>query len=199
MIRTGAYLVAAAALCGACGSSGSSSGPPAQGTADLYAKDPLRHDYDFVGAAYGSAMQNGQIVNVGSHIDFGNYNADAFTVGIQGGQVGAIVDLGDDAAVAKAVGNTETVGGGQGYAGLTLSGNSFNVPAANAVYMLTTSDAGATSDHAPVVLNHVYALRIVDRDTSGAELVVKLLVTGFTSGTEASFEWTRLVANGYLD
>jgi hypothetical protein len=192
-------LVGVAALCVACGSGGSSSSPPAQGTADLFAKDPLRHDYDFVRDAYGAAMQNGQIVNVGSHIDFGTYNADAFTVGIQGGQIGAIVDLGDDAQVAAAVGNTETVGGGQGYAGLTLSGGSFNLPAANAVYMLTTADAGATSDDAPVVQNHVYALRIIDRDTPGAELVVKLLVTGFTSGTEASFEWTRLVANGKLD
>jgi hypothetical protein len=172
-----------------CGSGGSSSGPPAQGTADLFAKDPLRHDYDFVRAAYGSAMQNGQIVNVGSHIDFGNYTADGFTVGIQGGQVGAIVDLGDDAQV----------GGGLGYAGLALSGGSFNVPAANAVYMLTTADAGATSNNAPVAQDHVYALRIIDHDTPGAELVVKLHVTGFTSGTEASFEWTRLVANGRLD
>jgi hypothetical protein len=168
------------------------------GIAVLYANDPLCHDYDFVRADCGGVFQDGQVKNEGSHIDFSNYATNDFTVGVEGDQIGVIVDLGADSQVASAVGQTETIGGGQGFAGLAFENGAFNLEAANAIFGLTAANA-TQLDHVAVVNDHVYVLRIIDPSQTGTQLIVKLLVTAFEPADHVSFHWTRLVANGNLD
>ena len=160
------------------------------GFATLYAKDPLRQSYDFVRSEYGSTIQNNQVVNAGAHISYSSYVDGAFTVGIQGGEQGIILDLGTDDEVAARLGVTETVGGGQGFAALAFRERVFNDSTAQGA--LTAALHGAAP--APVVDRHVYVLRIQSEGSNTSkELVVKLLVISLTEGRETSFEWVRLL------
>jgi hypothetical protein len=161
------------------------------GEVELVAADPLRHTFDFVRGRYGSVIENGQVRNAGSHIDYANLIPDEFAVGVQGGERGIIVDLGPDAAVAGKLGVTETVGSGQGYAALALESGKFNDPDAAPVLGTPPSQLSmSTTGHARPFRGHVYALRVV-RD-GASDLVVKLLVVSVTDGQSVDFEWTRL-------
>src|SRR5215813_15398904 len=64
------------------------------GVATLYALDPLTHTLSFDDGQPGNVFDNSQVKNRNSHIDFGSYYADSFTVGIQGRQIRKILDLG---------------------------------------------------------------------------------------------------------
>ncbi len=159
---------------------------PTSGATTLYTNDPLRSSYDFDRADYGAVVQDGQVKNAGSHIAFGTFREGAFSVGVQGGDTGVIVDLGTDDEVAQRIGAVQTVGGGQGFAGLTLGESGFNDARANG--LLTTEPRG-TAD-ADVRLRHVYVVRIVRPPRE--DLVVKLLVVSFTLNESAGFQWIRL-------
>ena len=178
---------------GGAGAGGSNGGAGAAGTTspvvELVAKDPLRRTYDFLRSAHGGILQDGEVKNAGSHIDFSSYNADALTVGIQGGEIGAIVDLGDDEAVATSIG---TSGSGQGFAGLTLVNGLFNAEAANKLFELSATNTKNTSDHAQAIVGHVYALRIIETNSQKLDLVVKLIVTDFAPQERVSFRWAKL-------
>ncbi len=161
------------------------------GEVKLVASDPLRHTFDFVHGRYGTTIQNGQVVNVDSHIDYSALMPNEFSVGVQGGDVGIIVDLGPDATVAARLGVTETVGSGQGYAALTLESGRFNDP--DAAPVLDTPASQLSMDatgHVRPFRGHVYALRVVGGDAS--DLVVKLLVVSVADGQNVDFDWTRL-------
>lgn len=161
---------------------------PMSGFATLWANDPLRQKYSFVLAEYGTVLHDNQVTNRDSHLDFGAYEKNAFTVGIQGGEQGVIADLGTDDALAARLGVSQTIGGGQGFAALTLAQGQFNDAVAQGV--LTAPPDGIVS--VPVVNGHVYALRVVDRHDPEFELLVKLLVVDFTPDTSVTFEWVRL-------
>lgn len=163
--------------------------------AELYATDPLRHDYDFVRADYGTVIQDGQIRNAGSHVDYSTYYANDLTVAIQGGNLGTIVDLGADDALAASLHVNETAGGGQGYAALLLHAGRFGLPAADAVLdkakidLFTSNDPGS---HATPMNGHVFLIRIADKYDAALDLVVKLSVVSLTPGDRVAFEWMRL-------
>ncbi len=162
---------------------------------ELYATDPLRHDYDFVRADYGAVVQDGQIRNAGSHIDYSTYYANDLTVAIQGGNVGTIVDLGTDDAVAASLHASETAGGGQGYAALLLHDGRFGLPAADAVLDLPKTDLFTSNDpgaHVTPMHGHVLLVRIADKYDASLDLVVKLSVVSLTTGDRVAFEWMRL-------
>lgn len=158
---------------------------------ELIAGDPLRRTYDFERMEFGHIVQNGEIMNAGSHIDYHHYYASELTVGVQGGEKGIIVDLGHDDDVAARIGVAQTVGGGQGFAGLALGKYGFNDPAAAPVL---TTPAEALSmqgtGHARPELGHVLALRIVRPDQ--VDLIVKLMIVDVVEGERVSFLWSRL-------
>ena len=160
--------------------------------AELFAKDPLRHNYDFVRSDYGAIIQNGTLYNAGSHLDYSSYSANEFTVAIQGGNQGLIVDLGSDDEVAASLGVAQTGGGGQGFAGLVLHADGhFGLPAADAVLDRPKSDVKYEA-HAPPKKAHVFLIRIVDSYDAQLDLVVKLFVVSLTDGDRVAFEWMRL-------
>jgi RNA polymerase sigma-70 factor (ECF subfamily) len=132
-------------------------------------------------------IQDGQLKNGGSHIGYhvsATYERGGFQVGIQGGETGAIVDLGTDDDVAGRTGVQQTGGGGNGFASLALHGQAFNDPQASALF-----DALGVGAEAAALDRHIYVLRIVrPRDP---DLIVKMFVVSIVDGTEVSFEWIR--------
>lgn len=151
----------------------------------LYAKDPLRNSYDFDRADYGRVIQDDSIKNRGSHITYGTYASEGFSVGVQGGEPGSILDLGTDAELAQRIGVQETVGGGEGFAGLTLEGETFNDPTAAELFTMQPAIAAS----ATVSAGHVYVLRIVRKPEK--EIRAKILVVAHVPGDSVVFEWIR--------
>jgi hypothetical protein len=163
--------------------------------AELYASDPLRHDYDFIRADYGAVIKDGVLYNAGSHLDYSTYYPGDFTVAIQGGNIGAIVDLGLDQDVAASLGASETSGGGQGFAALVLKDGRFGLPAADAVLDRAKSDLSNSNDpgsHVTPLNGHVFLVRIADTNDAALDLVVKLSVVSLTPGDRVACEWMRL-------
>lgn len=157
-------------------------GLPASGVTTLFAKDPLRSTYDFDRADYGAVIQDGMVRIRGMHITYGTYEDGAFAVGKYGGETGVILDLGTDAEVAARIGAPQTVGGGQGFAGLSLTETTFNDATGNALF----EQVGEGASRAKVNEGHVYVLRI-DRSGAGtAGFVIKLLVVARQPSPAAS-------------
>jgi hypothetical protein len=108
------------------------------------------------------------------------YYPDSLAVGIQGGETGAIVDLGTAQEVAKGS-STRAVGNG---------GNVFmalGAPWIRKQAGLKRTDAAA---HAPIKSGHIYLMRIVSEGKP--EILAKLLVLEFRPGESVTFRWRRL-------
>ena len=65
----------------------------------LYVLDAMTSHLSFNDGKPGAIVQGHLTYNRDSQLSFGTYAEDSFTVGIQGGEDGAIVDIGDDAAL----------------------------------------------------------------------------------------------------
>jgi hypothetical protein len=158
------------------------------GYAELRANDPLGNSIEFVHGQYGSVLQAGEVRLRRSHLDFSIYFPNEFTVGVQGGDVGAILDLGVDAEVAARLGLRDTLGGGQGFAALDIAEGRFNLEDANA--LLRVEPQGV--QHAAVHVGHVYLVRLLPYDRKGEDLIIKLLVVAYEEGSSVGFHWIRL-------
>ncbi|HKO41958.1 MAG TPA: hypothetical protein VJU84_01605 [Pyrinomonadaceae bacterium] len=90
------------------------------GLITLYALDPLARTFCFADGKDGHIFQNYEVRNRCSDIDFNNYNAGNFTVGVEGARLGRIIDLGTALELKQRYGYEETVGNGQGFASLHI-------------------------------------------------------------------------------
>jgi hypothetical protein len=169
------------------------------GIVTFYALDPLAHKFSFGSGKYGGVFQNRRVVNGGSDIDFNNYKAGGFSVGVEGGRLGTIIDLGTGADLEKAYGFAETVGGGQGFASIHRSrmkivirkgdnANSFQ-PLKEADSLFGEGKAGA---NAAVRLGHIYLIRLTDRNDKAFERLVKFLVISYREGESVTIRWQVL-------
>lgn len=61
------------------------------------AERPAASTLCLLDGAYGMVEKDGQVLNRNSHVDFEHYQAGCLTAGIQGGDRGQIIDLGDEA------------------------------------------------------------------------------------------------------
>ena len=68
------------------------------GFVELMAKDPFRRSFDFRRGTFGAVIQDNEIRNAGSHIEYSSYYAGELSVGIQGNAGGVIVDVGSTKA-----------------------------------------------------------------------------------------------------
>lgn len=78
--------------------------------ATLHALDPLSRTLCLKDGQPGGGFQNNEVRNRCSDIDFDSYNSGSFTVGIEGGRQGNIIDLGTADDLMKKYGYEETVG-----------------------------------------------------------------------------------------
>lgn len=198
---TGTALFAQTGASGQDGAAGRRSRPQPSGESSLttlYAFDPIASSMNFTDGAYGGMVQDHQVKNAQSDIDFGGYERNAFSVGIEGGREGAIVDLGPSNELGKRYSFSETVGGGQGFTSIRLVDGSLHIlsdsstqttqPLAEAASLVQTSGTASS----PVHVGHAYIVRIIDRHEPDFELVAKFLVVEFRPGESVTLRWQRL-------
>ena len=175
----------------------------AAGLVTLYQRDPLAGKVSFATGAYGGVFQDHQVKNHQSDLDFGHYYANEFSVAIEGGRIGAIVDLGTPEMLQQQYGYRETVGGGQGFASIRMEKGRLVILADLA--QQTTQPLRNTSAlfgelrptaHAPIQDNHVYVLRIRDDHDRQFERLAKLLVVGYEPGVSVTLRWQAIAADG---
>ena len=176
------------------------SAPVTGGLATLRVLDGESCTLSLLDGLPGGMVQDHELRNRSSQFDFGRYYTGDFTVGIEGGQSGRIVDLGTAEELRARFGYADTLPGRQGFSSLHLRDGGFAIrgkaeggevfqacPDANRVF-----DAPAEANHVAVALDHVYVLRLTDRNDPQFNLVAKLHVVGFEPGQSATVRWERL-------
>lgn len=175
---------------------------PAPGLVTLYQRDPIAGKVSLATGAYGGVFQDHQVKNHQSDLDFGHYHANEFSVGIEGGRIGAIVDLGTPEALQQAYGYGESVGGGQGFASIRMEKGQLVIladfnkqttqPLRNTSGLFGTLQSGA---HAPIYDNHVYVVRIRDSHDPQFERLAKFLVVRYEPGVSVTLRWQAITAD----
>jgi len=145
----------------------------------LYANDPLETSLDFQTGQFGLVLQGGEIRNQDSHICMG-YFPDSLAVAIQGGDTGAIVDLGTLPETGKALGTQPVGNSGNVYVGLQPEW----------VRAHASLQQVVKTAHAPIKIGHVYLVRIVSEGSP--DLFAKLVVLDFQPGAKVTFRWQRI-------
>ncbi len=169
------------------------------GVVTLYALDPLAQSFCFRDAGAGMVFAQYEVKNRCSDINYHNYAAEQFSVGIEGGRQGVIVDLGSGDDLKRGYGYEETVGGGQGFASLRFhDGQVLVLKDRRARSMQNLRETAqllgqpAKPAKAPVKLGHIYLVRITDRNHKDFQTMVKLLVIGYSPGSSVTFRWQPL-------
>jgi hypothetical protein len=172
---------------------------PASGLITLYSRDPLSHTICFRDGQYGTVVQDAQVKNRCSDIDFDSYNSGKLTAGIEGGRLAAIVDLGTQDELQKKYGYEETVGKGQGFASIQVkNGKVYILKDRKAQTLQELIEARelfgpmASGESAAIKVGHLYIVRVTDRHDTGFESIVKLLVVSYTPGESVTIRWQTL-------
>ncbi|HTF90591.1 MAG TPA: hypothetical protein VK843_19390 [Planctomycetota bacterium] len=152
---------------------------PAGQITTLYASDPLECSLDLRTGQPGLIAHNGQVFNRDSHVTMGYY-PDSLAVAIQGGDTGAIVDLGTLQEAAKASSMQITGNGGNVYVAMELPW-----VREHPGLQETTSIA-----HAPIQAGHLYLGRIASEGEP--DLFAKLIVLDFRPGESVTLRWQLL-------
>lgn len=165
----------------------------------LYALDPLARTFCFADGKDGHAFQDNEVRNRCSDIDFNNYNAGSFTVGVEGGRNGRIIDLGSVTELRQRYGYEETVGNGQGFASLRVEDGKVVIlkdRTPQTVQELKESallfQEGTSGASAPIRLGNIYLLRLTDRHVKSFQRIVKLVVIAYTSNESVTIRWQVL-------
>lgn len=164
----------------------------------LYGLDPIARTMNFTDGAYGGVIQDHEVKNAQSDIDFNCYLRNGFTVGIEGGREGAIVDLGPSRELGERFGFSETVGRGQGFTSIRFVDGTLQILADSSTQATQPIPEAASlvpsggKNSAPVKVGHAYLVRIVDKHDPQFELVAKLLVVEFRPGESVTIRWERL-------
>jgi hypothetical protein len=201
-VRTTAALALSLSLLAATASAarGAPEAPTPRGVTTLYALDPLRSTLNLATGETGAVFQDHGIADRGSDLAYGLYAPDALTVGVVGRRLGTIVDLGTSADLAKRHGYAEVAGGGQGYASIHLEGRNLVItrrPGTGTFQGLRDAGAlfaarGVPQASAPVLLGHVYLVRVTDETDPSFERLAKVLVVGHVPGQSVAIRWSPL-------
>lgn len=169
------------------------------GIVTLYALDPLARTFCFADGKDGNVFQNNEVRNRCSDIDFNNYNAGSFTVGVEGARLSRIVDLGNAVELRQRYGHRETVGNGQGFASLRVNDGRVAIlkdHRPQTVQELRESavlfEEGVSGASAPVRLGNIYLVRLTDRHDKTFQRVVKLMVIAYTPNESVTIRWQVL-------
>lgn len=169
----------------------------------LFASDPLTQSMCFKDGGPGGAFQNGQTRNRCSDLNFNSYSANGFSVGVEGGRQGVILDLGTPEELKGKYGFNETVGGGHGFASIDVRNGKALIlkdyktrklqEIAESAQLFRAPSDSYTS--VPVKLGHVYLLRITDRHDKSYEMVAKVVVVAYLPGESVTVRWHLLSNN----
>jgi len=169
------------------------------GTATLYALDPLSRTICLNDGKPGGVFQGNQVRNRCSDIDFNAYNPGSFTVGVEGGRLGVIIDLGTADTLMRKYGYQETVGKGQGFASLRLKDGKIVIlkdyqagtvqELQEGALLLGEAKSGAK---AAVEVGHIYLVRLTDRHDKQFSLMAKLIVIDYRPRESVTIRWEPL-------
>ena len=167
----------------------------------LYALDPVARTFCFGDGGYGQTISDWSVYNRHSDIDFNTYTNGSFTVGIEGGEVGTIIDLGSTDDLQKKYKYRETVGNGQGFASIHRQNKTIlilkNMPYDHSFQPMEESielfREGRSGASVPVRLGHLYVLRITDHTTATFERIVKMLVIAYKSDEWVTIRWNVMI------
>ncbi|MBZ5553162.1 MAG: hypothetical protein LAO21_10615 [Acidobacteriia bacterium] len=177
--------------------SGESIGSVTGGIVTLYALDPLMSTLSFNDGMPGYVVRENLTYNRDSNLAFDIYSKDSFTVAIQGGQKGMMIDLGTADELRTRYGYIETVGNPQGFSSIHLEGGAaFIIKDHKTRTFQPLKEFGALlkgtkwDSSAPIALGHIYLARIFD--DHDLEIVVKLKVLTYLPGQAVTIRWERL-------
>jgi len=174
------------------------------GITTLYALDPLARTLCFTDGKDGMVFQNGQVRNRCSHLDFDSYEKGGFTAGIQGGQVGIIIDLGTATDLQQGYGYQETVGRPDGFASIQIRENKTMILGDRKTNTLQELREGgllfqgeskrvaSANASAMIKPGHIYLARIIDTNDPSFQLLVKMLVLSYVPNQSVTFRWELL-------
>lgn len=167
------------------------------GLSHMFLHDPERLSLSLITGEPGGILENYGSFNRDSHIRYYSLEGQDFQVGVQGGQDGAILDLGSVEDMMAAYDYRETVGGGTGYASLRwdegelwITGPEGDPDALQRVdgqEQLYNEERDA--DRAEIQLGHVYVVRIWDRREPDFQIVSKFKVVDHVPGVRTSLRW----------
>jgi hypothetical protein len=165
----------------------------------LYANDPIAHSLCFTDGKEGGVFQNGEPRNRCSHIEFDAYKSGNLSVGIEGGEVGQIIDLGTEDDLSRQYGYQQTIGKGEGFASIEFRDGKLLIvkdrkPATRQELTQATQlfGNGQSVASAEARAGHIYLGRITDRYNKNFEILVKLLVLSARPGESVTFRWELL-------
>ena len=166
--------------------------------ATLYAFDPIESSLCFNDGSGGYLLEKNRVFNRCSHLAFDIYQKDNLTAGVQGGERGYIVDLGDATNLKRKYGYGETVGNSQGYASLHITDRTIVILKSykEQSYQALSEAEGLFKDmdetaSAPVKLGHIYLVRI-KRAQPEKDILVKALVVAYRPGESVVLRWSAL-------
>lgn len=170
---------------------------PREGTITLRAHDPLGWSFSVRDGVHGTILQDDEVRSRDSMIGFDAYDADSLSVGIQGAEDGAILDLGPIRELGTKLAVQETVGGGQAWAALRWDGTSLVVAAPHRETRAWSPDESDTTwpgerghAHAAVHLGHAYVVHLASPDRDA--VVAKLIVTAHEPRVSVTLRWVRM-------
>lgn len=164
----------------------------------LFRYDPLRSSISLTTGEEGRVFVDDYARQRGGDLDFGNFNADALTIGLESGRRGVLVDLGSTSDLARRFGYVEPTSGGQGYASIHYVGGRLMItravegtfqPIPEGPSLLTGPTEAAT---ARAAVGHVYLLRLVDAREPAFERIAKLLVVAHTPNESVTLRYDLL-------
>lgn len=167
------------------------------GVTTLYAHDPLFQSLCLSDGGSGSVIQHNEVRNRCSDLNFNSYNANGFTVGVEGAREGVILDIGSSIDVQKQYGYLETVGKGQGFASIAAKEGKIYIlkdRASRAMQELKGLESffqKPTRDNnkAQVKLGNIYLMRLTDVHDKEFERLAKLIVIAHVPGESVTFRW----------
>lgn len=172
-----------------------------EGLVTLYALDPVAHTFCFGDGQYGETISNWTLYNRCTDVDFSGYYSGNFTVGVEGGRVGTILDLGSAADLQKKYKYQETVADGQGYASihrmkttlLILKDSSHNRTYQAMDESVALFRMGKSLASTPARVGHLYAIRITDLYHPTFERLVKMIVIDYQANRSVTLRWELLI------
>ena len=169
------------------------------GTATLYARDPLTTSLCFADGRYGHIIQQNEVRNRCSDIGFGRVVRDRLAVGIEGGRVGVIIDLGDASELRGRYGLREAAGAKQDFPKFRVQGGKVSIQKTRTPQAFQELDESARlfaegddSASAPVRVGHVYLVRITDRFAKDFQRLAKVKVISYVPDESVTIVWEVL-------
>jgi hypothetical protein len=163
------------------------------GLATLHALDPLSRTLCLRDGEPGGLFQDNEVKNRCSDIDFNTYTFGSFTVGIEGGRQGNIIDLGTAYNLKMKYGYQETVGNGQGFASLRIENGKIVILKDHKTGAVQELEEGRGLQNAgraaTVKLGHIYLVRLTDRHEKTFNLIAKLIVVDYRPNESVTVRW----------